>query len=126
MYYFIYAFGLPLILTGITYYIDTYSTIPEKFKPNMGTTTCFFASKNFYFSIECEFLNKIFLFIEMNDPGHTIFFIIPIGIQIGINVILFVITAIHCNKVKSEIHRMQNTSDGNEYKKKRFIADKAQ
>lgn len=46
------------------------------------------------------------------------------GLQISVNVVLFVITAIHCNRVKSEIHRMQ-MNDNCEQKKKRYIADKA-
>lgn len=53
-----------------------------------------------------------------------IFFLLPIGIQISINVVLFVITAIHCNRVKAEILRMQ-MNDNCEQKKRRFIADKA-
>lgn len=48
----------------------------------------------------------------------------PVGIQISVNVILFIITAVYCNRVKAEIHRMQMI-DNCEQKKKRFIADKA-
>lgn len=61
---------------------------------------------------------------ENSSPGHMIFFLVPIGIQISINMVLFVITAIHCNRVKSEILRMQ-TNDNCEQKKRRFVADKA-
>lgn len=52
------------------------------------------------------------------------FFLLPVGVQISVNVVLFVITAIYCNRVKSEIHRMQMI-DNCEQKKKRYIADKA-
>jgi hypothetical protein len=52
------------------------------------------------------------------------FFLLPVGIQITVNVVLFIITAIYCNRVKSEIHRMQ-MMDNREQKRKRYIADKA-
>lgn len=61
---------------------------------------------------------------ENSSPGHLIFFLTPVGIQISINVGLFIVTAIHCNRVKSEIHRMQ-MNDNCDQKKKRYIADKA-
>jgi hypothetical protein len=70
-------------------------------------------------------MNFLFsLFAENSSPGHLIFFLIPVGIQISVNVVLFVITAIRVNRVKSEIHRMQ-MNDNCEQKKKRYIADKA-
>lgn len=46
------------------------------------------------------------------------------GIIFSMNVIFFVLTAIHCNRVKSEIHRMQ-ANDSKDSHKKRFFADKA-
>lgn len=46
------------------------------------------------------------------------------GIIFSVNIILFVLTAVHCNRVKSEIYRMQ-TNDSKESHKKRFFADKA-
>lgn len=56
--------------------------------------------------------------------GHLIFFLLPVGIQISINIVLFVITAVYCNRVKAEIRRMQMI-DNREQKTKHFIADKA-
>lgn len=47
------------------------------------------------------------------------------GIIISMNVIFFVLTAVHCNRVKSEIHRMQTSDDSKDSHKKRFFADKA-
>lgn len=62
---------------------------------------------------------------EQSSPGHLIFFLLPIGIQISVNFVLFVLTAIHCNKIKAEIHRMQASDCSDQQKKKIFIADKA-
>lgn len=62
---------------------------------------------------------------EQSSPGHLIFFLLPIGIQISVNCVLFVLTAIHCNRIKAEIHRMQACDNSEQQKKKSFIADKA-
>jgi hypothetical protein len=70
-------------------------------------------------------VNNLSLFLlENTSAGHLIFFLLPVGIQISINVVLFVTTAVYCNRVKAEIHRMQMI-DNCEQKKKRYIADKA-
>jgi hypothetical protein len=71
------------------------------------------------------FSSFLFLFIEQSSPGHLIFFLLPIGIQISINFVLFVLTAIHCNRIKAEIHRMQASDCSDQQKKRSFIADKA-
>lgn len=47
------------------------------------------------------------------------------GIIFTMNVIFFALTAIHCNRVKSEIHRMQTNDDTKDSHKKRFFKDKA-
>lgn len=62
---------------------------------------------------------------EQSSPGHLIFFLIPIGIQISINFILFILTAIHCSRIKAEIHRMQSCDNSDQQKRKIFLADKA-
>lgn len=55
-----------------------------------------------------------------------IFFLLPIGLHIFTNAILFVLTAIHCSKIKSEISRMQcSKDDDTQDKKKKFMADRA-
>lgn len=61
---------------------------------------------------------------DQNGLSIRLFFLLPMGIIISMNACLFILTAVHCNRVKSEIHRMQS----NDYKdshKKRFFADKA-
>lgn len=57
--------------------------------------------------------------------AHKVFFLLPMGIIITMNIIFFVLTAVHCNRVKSEIHRMQANDDTKDSHKKRFFADKA-
>ncbi|GAB0095981.1 probable G-protein coupled receptor Mth-like 3 [Sergentomyia squamirostris] len=100
--YSLYAWGIPLLLTLFTYAVDSFEWFPEEYRPNMGVRSCWFS--------------------QSNGLGHRLFFLLPVGIQIVANVIFFILTAIHCNKVKSEIHRMQKNDTE---KKKRFFADKA-
>ncbi|XP_055683534.1 G-protein coupled receptor Mth-like [Lutzomyia longipalpis] len=100
--YSFYAWGIPLLLTLFTYAVDSFEWFPEEYRPNMGVRSCWFS--------------------QSNGMGHRLFFLLPVGIQIVANVVLFILTTIHCNKVKSEIHRMQKNDTE---KKKRFFADKA-
>ena len=71
--------------------------------------------------------NKLLIHRSLGDNGlaHRLFFLLPMGIIFSMNVIFFVLTAIHCNRVKSEIHRMQANDDCKDSHKKRFFADKA-
>jgi len=90
----------------------------------VGLKVSFLNLKSFLQSLISTFLLFFTHRTGNSSPGHLIFFLIPVGIQITANVVLFIITAIHCNRVKAEIHRMQ-MNDNDEQKKKRFIADKA-
>ncbi|KAG5676842.1 hypothetical protein PVAND_006649 [Polypedilum vanderplanki] len=105
VYYSAYAWGVPFIMTIFTYMIDFYKVLPAKLQPNIGKSKCWFE--------------------EQSSPGHMIFFLFPIGIQISMNFILFILTAIHCNRIKAEIHRMQMCDNNDQSKRKSFIADKA-
>lgn len=73
--------------------------------------------------------NEYCFFFSPSDEdrlSHILFFLFPIGLHIFINAILFVLTAIHCNKIKNEIHRMQCSKDNDtEEKKRKFVADRA-
>lgn len=40
-----------------------------------------------------------------------VFFLLPIGVHIIVNSVLFALTARHCSQVKGEIHRMQTQND---------------
>jgi hypothetical protein len=56
--------------------------------------------------------------------GHWIFFILPIALQTSVNIVLFTVTAVRCNRVKREIHRMQ-MSDSTEENKRRYLTDRS-
>lgn len=70
--------------------------------------------------ILCLFTGKV------HWQSHFLFFILPAGLQIIISMVLFIITATHCNRVKREIHRMQCQSSNSETstKKEKFMASK--
>jgi hypothetical protein len=76
-------------------------------------------------SIKFKFYDVNVTFLEQSSPAHLVFFLLPIGFQISINIVLFVLTAVHCNRIKAEIHRMQMNDSNEQQKKKSFIADKA-
>lgn len=63
---------------------------------------------------------------KVDWKSHFLYFIVPAGIQIIISMVLFIITATHCNQVKREIHRMQCQSSNSEAatKKEKFAASK--
>lgn len=65
-------------------------------------------------------------FSDEDWRGHFIFFLFPIGLHILTNAILFILTAIHCNKIKAEINQMQCSKDNDSQdKKSKFLADRA-
>lgn len=66
---------------------------------------------------------SIFYAAHNNSAGHLIFFLGPIGVQVTMNLVLFIFTTLHITRVKSEISKMQSNDDCQ--KKQRFIADKA-
>lgn len=106
IFYSLYAWGLPFVITLITFVVDYFRLFDKMYLPNFGESSCWFT--------------------QVNTLGHIIYFMIPIGALVLSNFVLFLLTTKQCNKVKKEIFKMQN-SDGNSggSKKKRFIADKA-
>lgn len=74
-----------------------------------------------------KFLILYFFLLVQNvesDYPHYIFFVIPMGVVTGTNFILWVLTARHCARVKSEVHRLQAGSVGDRAKR-RFHVDRA-
>lgn len=70
----------------------------------------------------------VFVYLEIGNkwPVRIIYFLVPIGLHIATNTVLFTLTAMHCSKVKGEIHKMQKQNEQDVGRiKKRFIADKA-
>lgn len=45
LWYQVYAYGLPLILTIIIFVIDNIKSLPEHFQPNIGVVSCFISKK---------------------------------------------------------------------------------
>ncbi|XP_037042107.1 uncharacterized protein LOC119078616 [Bradysia coprophila] len=105
--YSLHGWGLPTILTLSAIFVDYFHLLPDSWSPQMGSKNmCWFARENW--------------------RGYFVFFFFPIALHILTNVILFILTAIHCNKIKSEINSMQCAND-NELPdgKRKFLADKA-
>lgn len=69
VYYSIYAWGFPCLLTIFTFMMDSYNIIDKKYKPNIGKTSCWFGKfihfiKNF---LELSIFfkkNSIYTFLE--------------------------------------------------------------
>lgn len=83
--YCVYAFGLPLTLTLITFLLSTFKLIPDKFNTNIGNGTCSMG-------------------INENDrTAQFIYVYFPIIITISINIIFYTITACKIYRVQKEI-----------------------
>lgn len=71
-------------------------------------------------------MKNLFSTKDYHLRGHLLFFTIPCGVHIIIDLVLFVLTAIHCSRVKAEIHRFQVMADNDvQYRKKKFVTEKA-
>jgi G protein-coupled receptor Mth (Methuselah protein) len=81
IFYCLYAFGVPIILTLIIIIIDKTQFIPESFRPNMGVNRCWI------------------------EPKHLVEFIyvyFPISIILVINVVFFSMTARNIFRIQKE------------------------
>ncbi|XP_055301320.1 G-protein coupled receptor Mth2 isoform X2 [Sitodiplosis mosellana] len=107
-YYSAYAWLFPLVWILFTLYAEQKRPLPDKWNPNIGENTCFFTD-------------------DVNWRTHFLFFLMPAGVHVIANCILFVITAINCSRVKSDIHRMQCISDesNTSTKRKKFLVSRA-
>lgn len=105
MYYSAYGWGVPLGWILFTLYAQEYRPLPNQWNP-----------------VIIEILSY-----RSNWKNHLLFFLLPAGIHVIINCILFIITAIHCNRFKREIHRLQSGIDeaNTSTKRKKFIIFKA-
>lgn len=54
--------------------------------------------------------------------SELVFFTGPVTIQLMFNIVFFVLTSVHCNKVKAELKRV--TSDPRDPKSRRFRSDR--
>ncbi|XP_075214809.1 G-protein coupled receptor Mth-like [Lycorma delicatula] len=100
--YNVYCWGLSaLITTSIiaTDYAAKFGLVSHNWVSDMGIVRCWFSYRT---------------------NGKMIFFIIPVGIQLFINLILFILTTRHCLRVRSEVSKMHNNSSA----KMRYNTDK--
>lgn len=107
LWYSLNAWGFASILTLVMFILDEYP-IAIELDANIGSGMCWFGS----------------LQNERSDWPHYIFFVIPMGLVTCTNFILWVLTARHCARVKSEVHRLQAGSVGDRAKR-RFRIDRA-
>ncbi|KOX70436.1 G-protein coupled receptor Mth2 [Melipona quadrifasciata] len=99
-FYCVYAWSLPIFITFLCILADKVHVLPTNMKPHFGEDRCWFER---YIS-----------------HGEIIFFSAPIGVQLIMNVVFFILTAEECNKVKAELSRVSSLDP----RRKRFHADK--
>ncbi|XP_063529721.1 probable G-protein coupled receptor Mth-like 3 isoform X1 [Cydia strobilella] len=107
LWYSLYAWSFAIILTLTMFLLDKYP-VAGVLDADMGVDICWFGT----------------LQNSNLDWPHYIFFVIPMGLVTCINFVLWVLTARHCARVKSEVHRLQAGSVGDRAKR-RFRGDRA-
>lgn len=140
LYYSAYAWGMPFVWVLITVGAEKFELLPKGWNPSMRSTgTCFFVSMykcifDYFIRIKLLFRSIVYLFYlfwfvagDINWRDHFVFFLLPAGLHVIVNCVLFIITAINCSRVKTTIHRMQCASDESNVSKKRifFMVSKA-
>jgi len=60
------------------------------------------------------------IFSDHTNYGTLIFFILPVSVMLTANLLLFMLTAIHCSRIKSELNKFKRTDS----KTQRFLIDK--
>lgn len=101
--YCLYTWGLSFLVLILAITSDITDILPDYLMPNIGINSCWF--------------------MQLRDAyGELIFFIGPVMIMLISNVVFFVLTSIHCNKVKAEIKRV--TADPADPRSKRFRSDR--
>ncbi|KAJ8726274.1 hypothetical protein PYW07_000972 [Mythimna separata] len=107
LWYSLYAWSTAITLTLVMFLFDKYP-VAELLDANMGEGICWFGQ----------------LQNTGSDWPHYIYFVIPMGLVTCTNFVLWVLTARHCARVKSEVHRLQAGSVGDRAKR-RFRVDRA-
>ncbi|XP_011878015.1 PREDICTED: G-protein coupled receptor Mth2 [Vollenhovia emeryi] len=101
--YCLYAWGLSFLVSGLAIVADSTDILPDYLQPDIGDTSCWFIQKR-------------------ESYGELTFFIGPVMILLISNVVFFVLTSVHCNKVKAEIKRV--TTNPTDPRSKRFRSDR--
>ncbi|XP_034490940.1 G-protein coupled receptor Mth2 isoform X2 [Drosophila innubila] len=105
IWYSVYGWGLPTILTIITASLSRSDVLSENIRPNFGNGRCWFTYDTVGFA-------------------SLLFFSGPLGILLIINLVLFSLTLKYCNRVKREIFRMQSSNAEKPALRSRFFMDK--
>ncbi|XP_067206388.1 uncharacterized protein mthl15 isoform X3 [Linepithema humile] len=102
--YCLYAFGFSLLVSSLAIVADSTDILPYYLQPDIGYTSCWFTQ-------------------QPSSYGEMTFFIGPVTIQLISNMAFFILTSVHCNKVKAEIKRV--TTDPMDPRSKRFHSDRS-
>lgn len=105
IWYSVYGWGLPTILTLITASLSRSDVLSENIRPNFGNGRCWFTYDTIGFA-------------------SLLFFSGPLGILLIMNLVLFLLTLKYCNRVKREIFRMQSSNAEKPALRSRFFMDK--
>ncbi|XP_015109754.1 G-protein coupled receptor Mth [Diachasma alloeum] len=100
--YSLYAWGLAFALACLAGAADYTGVMPRSMRPNIGVDSCWFNSES---------------------SGVVIFFITPISIQLVANVIFFILTSLHCSRVRAEITRVMRPAT--DPRSRRFHSDRS-
>lgn len=100
VFYCLYAFGVPLILTGLVYLVDAFEIFPAEYRPLMGLKRCW---------------------IQQNRLVEAIYIYTPISIILIINIALYSVTAYKIYQVQKETSVIRN---GESQKHTKIDADK--
>lgn len=100
IFYCLYAFGVPFILTGLLYLVDNLSFIPDVMKPLMGIQRCW---------------------IQNNRLVEAVYIYLPISVILMANIIMYSITAYKIYQVQKETSVIRT---GESQKHSKIDADK--
>ncbi|XP_023163454.1 G-protein coupled receptor Mth2-like [Drosophila hydei] len=105
LWYSLYGWGMPTVLTSITASLSKSDVLPENIRPMFGHGRCWFT-------------------YDTIGYASLVFFSGPLGLLFIINLVLFLLTLKYCNKVKREIFRMQSSNTEKHTLRSRFFMDK--
>ncbi|KAK4879826.1 hypothetical protein RN001_007972 [Aquatica leii] len=109
LYYCLYSWTIPLVITLTAFSVQCFKqSLPESMKPfvpTLGEFSCFFEEST-------------------NLISFLMWFMLPIAIVCGCNLVFFIKTIIYCYKVKAEIERMKDSQLSKNECNKILSADK--
>lgn len=117
-FYSLYGFGLPCLLTVMVSILDQIEFIPDHYRPRIATNSCFLHGKQIhYFAYKLyklvAFKRYFIVFLPFTEDFLTklIFFYLPLGIMIIINIVLFIWTIRRIKQVQREAITMTTLAD---------------